>query len=179
MQPLRASLLDYRFANDFQSGNPSSQNERRLTSIGRILLGLLREDHSAPRMWNIRGNERVFPMPRTQFYSELSVSSATTQLLDACLAARPAETRNIALQPDLFAWTDGETANDVSFDPDPIADLNDLIKSVCSAQEVLQENQLSVSSNLPRQLIPFKLEDFAAGTDNAEASDTAGGGDVE
>lgn len=179
VQPYRTSLLDYRFANDFQSGIHSTQNERRLTAVGRILLGLLREDHSAPRMWNMRGNERIFPLSRTQLYSELAISSATNQLLDACLAARPAETRKIAFKPDLFAWTDGRDANDVSFDPDPIFDPTDLLTRVRLAQEILLENQLSVSSNRPRQLIPFKLEDFAAGIENTETNNPAGGGDFE
>ncbi|MEM5518975.1 RNA-directed DNA polymerase [Henriciella sp. AS95] len=179
VQPLKASLLDYRFANDFRSGIPSTQLERWFTAVGRILLGLLRADHSAPRIWNLRGNERVYPLPRSRIYSELAVSSATTQLLDACLAARPAETRNIALRPDLFALDDGEPVRDVAFDPDQINDLDDLIESVNIAQGVLQENQLSVSSNRPRQLIPFKLQDFAAGTENAEANDPMGGENVE
>ena len=179
VQALNVSLLDYRFANDFQSGIPSSQDERRFTSVGRILLGLMREDHSAPRMWNLRGNEQVFPLPRSQIYSELAISSATTQLLDACLAFRPAETRNISLQPGLFAWKDGVAANDVSFDPEPVNDLNELIKRVRCAQDVLKENQLSVSSSRPRQLIPFRLEDFAAGADNSEEDRHAGGDDVE
>lgn len=179
VSPLKSSLLDYRFANDFRSGIPFSQAERRFISVGRILLGILREDHRAPKLWNVRGNERVSPLPRSSIYSRLAISSETTQLLDACLAARPSETRIIALRPDLFALDDGEPIRDIAFDPAPISDMTDLYDSIESSQRTLLDNQLSVSANRPRQLIPFKLESFAAGTDSSEVNRSGGGGDVE
>lgn len=172
-------LWDYRFANNAMSGVPFSLDERRLTSIGLILLGLLRNDHTALKVWNIRGNELVYQLPRARWFGDIAISSSTTQLLDACLAARPAESRFIARQPNLFARNIGDLLNDVAFDPLPILGLNDLIESVNEAQRVLRDNQLSVSANQPRQLIPFRLADFAAGTGDTGTNNDAGGGDGE
>lgn len=172
-------IRDYRFASSSKSGLLFSSDEQRLTAIGRILLGLLRDNHSAPTVWNVRGNELIFPLPRARWFGDLAISSSTTQLLDACLAARPAESRIITRQPDLFAWASGQLPNDVTYDPVPIFDLNDLIDRVSEAQQVLLENQLSVSANQPRQLIPFRIADFAVGTDGSQPDNEAGGGDAE
>jgi hypothetical protein len=172
-------IRDYRFASSSKSGLPFSSEEQRLTAIGRILLGLLRDNHTAPTIWNVRGNELIFPLPRARWFGDLAISSSTTQLLDACLAARPAESRTITRQPDLFAWVSGELPNDVTYDPVPIFNPNDLIERVTEAQQLLLENQLSVSANQPRQLIPFRITDFAVGTDNTQLDNEAGGGDAE
>ncbi|WP_417271468.1 RNA-directed DNA polymerase [Celeribacter sp.] len=172
-------IRDYRFAGSSKYGLPFSPEEQRLTAIGRILLGLLRDNHAAPTIWNVRGNERIFPLPRARWFGDLAISSSTTQLLDACLAARPAESRTITRQPGLFAWVSGEFPNDVTYDPVPIFDPNDLIERVSEAQQVLLENQLSVSANQPRQLIPFRIADFAVGTDNTQPDNEAGGSDAE
>ncbi|WP_299616375.1 RNA-directed DNA polymerase [uncultured Tateyamaria sp.] len=172
-------IRDYRFASSSNSGLQFSSEEQRLTAIGRILLGLLRDNHTAPTIWNVRGNELIYPLPRARWFGDLAISSSTTQLLDACLAARPAESRTITRQPDLFAWVSGELPNDVSYDPVPIFNPNDLIERVSEAQQVLLENQLSVSANQPRQLIPFRITDFAVGTDNTQPDNEAGGGDAE
>lgn len=172
-------IRDYRFAGSSKSGLPSSPDEQRLTAIGRILLGLLRGNHSAPTVWNIRGNELIYRLPKARWFGNLAISSSTTQLLDACLSARPAESRTIARQPDLFAWTSGELLNDVTYDPVPIFDLRDLFDRVSEAQQVLLENQLSVSANQPRQLIPFRISDFAVGSEDTQADNEAGGDGAE
>ncbi|WP_299027974.1 RNA-directed DNA polymerase [uncultured Sulfitobacter sp.] len=172
-------IRDYRFSSSSNFGLPFSPDEKRLTAIGRILLGLLRQNYTAPKVWNVRGNELIYPLPRARWFGDLAISSSTTQLLDACLAARPAESRIITRQPDLFAWISGELPNDVTYDPVPIFNLNDLIERVSEAQQVLLENQLSVSANQPRQLIPFRIADFAVGTDDTQPNNEAGGGDAE
>lgn len=172
-------IRDYRFASSSKSGIPFSKQERKFTSIGRILLGLLRDDHTALKVWNVRGNELIYPLPRTRWFGDLAISSATTQLLVACLATRPAESRFIPCQPGLFDWQIGRPLNDITYDPDPIIDLNDLVEKMYGAQQILQENQLSVSDNQPRQLIPFRLADFAGGAEETGANNNTGGGDVE
>ncbi|OAZ08705.1 hypothetical protein TH15_21265 [Thalassospira profundimaris] len=164
------SVFDYRYA-ESGAGQKVSPDERRLTSLGRLLLGLLKNDHSAPQIWNMRGNELVFPFPRSRWFRGLAISSLTTQLLEACLGARPAETRTIARQPALFGWEDGRPANDVNFEPLPIYSPSDLLNGIRSAQRVLEGNQIAVTRNQPRQLIPFRIADFSAGDDNADGVD--------
>lgn len=168
------SLFDYRYALESKAGITIPDAERRLVAVGRLLLGLLRNDHAAPRIWNIRGNELVFPLPKARWFEKLAISSPTTMILEACLGARPAETRAITRQPGLFGWRDGELPNDSAFDPPPVYGSTDLLESIRQAQKILEDNQLAVARNQPRQLIPFRLDDFAAVSEAADMNDDGG-----
>lgn len=160
-----SSLADYRYAPTSKAGIPIPDAERRLVSVGRLLLGLLRNDHAAPRIWNLRGNELIFRLPRARWFETLAISSPTTLILEACLGARPAETRAITREPALFGWRDGELPNDATFDPPALYGSSDLLEEIRNAQKILVDNQLAVARNQPRQLIPFRLDDFAAATE--------------
>lgn len=179
LRDARSSLADYRYSIESKIGIPIPIEERRLVSVGRLLLGLLRNDHTAPRIWNLRGNEMVFRLPRARWFEMLAISSPTTLILEACLGARPAETRAITREPSLFGWHDGEHPNDATFDPPTFYSSTDLLEGIRSAQKILEDNQLAVARNQPRQLIPFRLVDFAAGTEGAGATSSDGGSDGE
>ena len=163
LREFATSLLDYRYAPDSKAGLPLADWERRLFAVGRLLLGLLRNDYASPRIWNLRGNEQVFRLPRARWFEALAISSPTLLLIESCLGARTAETRSIARAPALFGWRDGEDANDAKFDPPLLVGANALLGAISEAQKVLEDNQLAVAMNQPRQLIPFRLSDFAAG----------------
>lgn len=179
LRDARSSLADYRYSIESKAGVPLPVEERRLVSVGRLLLGLLRNDHAAPRIWNLRGNELVIQLPRARWFERLAISSPTTLILEACLGARPAETRAITREPGLFGWHDGEHPNDATFDPPTLYSSTDLFEGVRRAQRILEDNQLAVAGNQPRQLIPFRLVDFAAGTEDAGAISSDGGSDGE
>ena len=117
LRPSATSVMDYRYFTETQGGRQLNEWERRLVGVGRLLLGVLRLNHDALRIWNIRGNERIFPLPRRRWFQSLAVSSQTLLLLDGCLSGRSAETRIIALNPELFGWNSGVQANDTEFDP--------------------------------------------------------------
>ncbi len=168
------SLVDYRYAVKSKPGSPISIDEQRLISVGRLLLGLLRNDHSAPRIWNIRGNQLIYPLPRTRWFESLAISSSTTNILEACLGARPAESRAITRAPGLFGWQDGKPLNDATFDSPPIYSTSDLLEAIRLSQKILEANQLTVSLNQPRQLIPFQIADFTESNENASVSDING-----
>lgn len=161
-----ASIVDYRYATDSRVGLPLDEWERRLSAVGRLLLGLLRNDFSAPRLWNLRGNEKIVRLPRAQWFEALAISSPTFLLIESCLGARTAETRSINRIPSLFAWLDGERVNDAGFDPPLLVGTTALLKAIHNAQRVLEENQLAVMMNQPRQMIPFRLSDFAVGDED-------------
>jgi hypothetical protein len=173
------SLSDYRYTIESRAGIRTLDAERRLVSVGRLLLGLLRNNHAAPRIWNLRGNELIFRLPRSRWFEALAVSSPTTLILEGCLGARPAETRSIYRQPDFFGWRNGENPNDATFDPPLFYSSTDLLDEIRRAQKILEDNQLAVAMNQPRQLIPFRLSDFAAGSDGPDAADGEGRTDGE
>ena len=163
------SVKDYRYFSTTHTGRTLDGWERRLLSVGRLLLGLLRFDHSSPRLWNIRRNEEVVALPRAQLFRSLAISTPTLVLVEGCLSGRSAETRAIHRIPDLFGWKDGMDINDVTFDPPMLLGADELLKAIESAQQVLEDNQLAVAMNQPRQLIPFRLKDFATGPDDKES----------
>ena len=74
-------------------------------------------------------------------------------LVEGCLSGRSAETRAIHRIADLFGWKDGMDINDVTFDPPMLLGADELLKAIESAQQVLEDNQLAVTMNQPRQLI--------------------------
>ena len=170
LRPSAISILDYRYFTETQGGRHLDDWERRLVGVGRLLLGLLRLNHDALRIWNIRGNEHIFTLPRTRWFQSLAISSPTLLLLEGCLSGRSAETRAIARSPRLFGWDSGLELNDTEFDPPSLKDPNDLLSAISNAQRVLEDNQLAVAMNQPRQLIPFALSAFAPGS-NGEADE--------
>ena len=70
--------------------------------------------------------------------------------------------------PELFGLASSTEAKDTEFDPPTLLGTNDLLKAIEHAQEVLIENQLAVAMNQPRQLIPFRIRDFAIGSEAPE-----------
>ena len=174
LRPSATSVLDYRYFTETQGGYHLNDWERRLVGVGRLLLGLLRLNHDALRIWNIRGNEYIFVLPRTRWFQSLAISSPTLLLLNGCLSGRSAETRVIAINPELFGWNSGRDTNDTAFDPPLLIGPNELLCAIVTAQEVLECNQLAVAMNQPRQLIPFRLSDFAIGSDGEGKEDGLG-----
>lgn len=155
-------LEDYRFSGcdavDFQDNW-----DRQRVGIGRLLLGLLQCCFAGPRLWNMRGNERARPLARGTAYGELAISSLTLLFLEACLSARSAENWDMLLRPSLFGVVGLPRLSDMDFDAPVLKDPQEVVGIIQRAQEALEENQIAVSRNQPRQLIPFNLADFAKG----------------
>ena len=166
-------IIDYRFAGKQKADMAINDWDRRVATVGFLLLGLFRKNFKTPRVWNIRGHEKVHKAPRTQWYQSLAISSPSLLLIESCISARSAETRTIRQAPSLFGYAEGMIANDIDFDPPDLEAAEDLLEAIENAQHILSENQLSVSLNQPRQLIPFRLRDFSTGTVQGGLDDDA------
>lgn len=155
------AILDYRYlANDKSLTGENDNWENGLHSIGLLLLELLSTNRILPSIWNIRGNEHSFSFPLRHIFSGLAISSQTQQILEGCLNGRSAESRAIKTidTASLFGWKDGEMPNDTNLDPPLLETPNDLYIAIKNAQTDLLNNQIAVSGNQPRQLIPVSLE---------------------
>jgi len=133
-------------------------------SAGRVLLGLLSGSFEAPLLWNLRGNEQMTPFPTSSDLQRIAVSSRTLLIIDSCLNRRSDENRFTRKEPSLFGLDSSEFANDTEFDAPILIGPEDLMQEIQAAQEQLQLNQLSVTYQRPRQLIPFHIRDFSAAT---------------
>ena len=149
------SISDYRYYPDDIPG--LTPWDRRLISLGRLLLGILSCDHRSPPLWNLRGNERSVPFPRGSIYSSLAISTPTVILAEACLNPRVAETRTIFRAPVLFGIDHDVRPNDTLFEAPTLNTVDDLKRCIAHAQTVLEAHQLSIAQRRPRQLIPFRL----------------------
>ncbi|MCG8004357.1 MAG: RNA-directed DNA polymerase [Candidatus Thiodiazotropha lotti] len=153
------AILDYRYyANDIKLVGNNKLLDVGLHSIGNLLLELLHNHYCMPPTWNIRGNEHSLPLQFGSIFSTLAVSSKTLKILESCLNARSVENRTIQSTASLFGLVDGEAPNDTQLDPPLLNSPNDLYDAITKAQKVLVENQIAVSENQPRQLIPVQLE---------------------
>ncbi|MGR8928236.1 RNA-directed DNA polymerase (plasmid) [Rhizobium leguminosarum] len=163
-------LVDYRF---LATGTDSTTDDwlGQRVGIGRLLLGLLQFDFGGPRIWNIRGNEHAHPFSRRAAYERLAISSLTLLILEGCLSARSIENFQLASRPRLFGEDNSPTLHDVDFDAPPLNDPGAVGESIKHAQAALEKNQIAVSGNQPRQLIPFRLEDFALGEAGIQQED--------
>lgn len=168
-----SSISDYRFVGKQNVNMAIHSWDRRAAAVGFLLLGLLRKSFKVPRIWNIRGHENVLKIPRTQWYQSLAISSPTLLLIEGCVSARTSETRTIPRAPDLFGYLEGRLANDTNYDPPSLQGVNELLEAIKKAQSILAENQLSVSLNQPRQLIPFRIRDFGTGSVHGDVEDDA------
>ena len=165
-------VSDYRFA-EGEEKPMGAISERQYSAIGRFILGMVRLDHSSPPIWNIRGNENIHPLTKREWFERIPISSLTLRVIEACLGGRAAETRLMKERPSFFGNDDGEAPNDTEFDPPALSGLEDLRNAIEHARDVLKENQISVTLDQPRQLIPFTLSDFASKIE--EGSDGEGG----
>lgn len=172
LRKVGSSVGDYRFAGYGQDAMKIDDWQRRLSAVGFMLLGLVRKNFNTPRIWNIRGHEKIY-RPRSRWYESLKVSSQGLLLIDSCLSARSAETRTMLNILPLFGIEDRSKLNDTRYDPPRLESLEELLEEIEKVQVTLTENQLSVSLNQPRQLIPFRLRDFSVGAGQGDEDDDA------
>lgn len=161
-----AQLHDYRFSPLSEGELGHDGNEREITGIGRILFGLLRQNFDSPSIWNILGNEKIQPFPTLREMEALPISSKTSLILESCLSHRSKETRLMPSAAKLFGMKLGDWPNDTELDPPRLMRAEDLIPFVEIAQTDLKRNQIAVTENQPRQLIPFNLKDFSLNLDD-------------
>ena len=173
LRKVRSSIDDYRFAGFGTEGMKIDDWQRRLSAVGFILLGLVRKNFSTPRIWNVRGHEKIYRVPRSQWYESLKISSQGLMLIEGCLSSRSAETRTILKRLPLFGLEDTSELNDTKYDPPKMENLDKLLEEIGKVQATLTQNQLSVSLNEPRQLIPFRLRDFSVGAEQGGEDDDA------
>jgi hypothetical protein len=150
------SLLD-----DYRYKVGSSPSENLFRSIGRILVGLLVGHFDAPSSWNIRGNENIVGFPASSDLEMMAISSRTLLIIDACLNKRSEENRLQVREQNLFSSIDFTVDDDTEFDAPIFETHDDLLNAIIKSQEILEQFQISITEEKPRQLIPFRLEDFA------------------
>lgn len=151
--PSRQRLRDDRYAPLVSSRIGSEQNSIR--GLGLCLFGLLSRSFLLPVQWNGAGHESLLKYLPQLLREEITYSSATLGILEACLLPRSSE--NVLANLNQTWSTVAPFDDDTTHDPIRLIDTRQLAEVIGVAQRELERNQISTLNHRPRQLTPISL----------------------
>lgn len=149
--PLRHRIYDRRYAPLVVSEIGSAQNPIR--GLGLCLFALLSRSFLLPVQWNGLGHESMLRHLPQLLRDEITYSSATLGILEACLQPRAAEN----ILASLFQTWSPDFDDDTEHDPVSLIDAADLARVISIAQNELEANQISTFNQQSRQVTPVNL----------------------
>lgn len=149
--PVRRQIYDRRYAPLVMSEIGSAQNPIR--GLGLCLFALLMRSFQLPAQWNGQGHENILRHLPQLLRDEITYSSATLGILEACLQPRAAEN----IFADLHQTWSLNFADDTEHDPVRLIDTTDLARVISIAQDELEANQISTFNQQSRQITPIDL----------------------
>jgi len=149
--PLRHQIFDRRYAPLVVSEIGSAQNPIR--GLGLCLFALLSRSFLLPVQWNGPGHESMLRHLPQLLRDEITYSSATLGILEACLQPRAAEN----VLANLFQTWNPKFDDDTEHDPVSLIDAADLARVISIAQTELEANQISTFNQQSRQITPVNL----------------------
>jgi hypothetical protein len=151
LSPQQLRLHDYRYSPMVSSPLGTSQNAIR--GLGLVLFGLLSRSFMLPVQWNGYGHESLLKYLPQLLRNELTYSSATLGILEACLQPRATENLLAGLFDAWIGIFDEDTGND----PVRLIEIRQLIEAIEVAQAELERNQIATLGHRYRQLTPVNL----------------------
>lgn len=149
--PRRRQIYDRRYAPLVGSEIGAAQNPIR--GLGLCLFALLSRSFLLPVQWNGLGHESMLRHLPQLLRDEITYSSATLGILEACLQPRAAENVFAGLHQ---AWRP-DFDDDTEHDPVSLIDTADLARIISIAQNELEGNQISTFNQQSRQVTPVNL----------------------
>ena len=129
----------------------SAQNPIR--GLGLCLFTLLSRSFLLPAQWNGLGHESILRYLPQLLRDEITYSSATLGVLEACLQPRAAEN----VLAGLYQVWSPDFDDDTEHDPVSLVDTADLARIISIAQSELEANQISTFNQQSRQVTPVNL----------------------
>lgn len=151
LAPLKRRLNDYRYAPLLLSSIGPAQNQVR--GLGLCLFGLLSGTFLLPTQWNGHGHESLLRHLPQLLRNEITYSSGTLGILEACLQPRASENIAAGLHQSWLGVFDDDTAHD----PIQLLDARQLAAAISVVQAELEANQISTLNHRSRQLTPVSL----------------------
>lgn len=150
--PKRSQIYDRRYAPLVLSEIGSAQNPIR--GLGLCLFALLSRSFLLPVQWNGLGHESMLRHLPQLLRDEITYSSATLGILEACL--QPRATENVFAGRLYQTWS-SNVDDDTERDPVSLIDTADLARIIEVAQNELEGNQISTFNQQSRQVTPVNL----------------------
>lgn len=149
--PRQRQIYDRRYAPLVLSDIGSAQNPIR--GLGLCLFALLSRSFLLPVQWNGLGHESMLRHLPQLLRDEITYSSATLGILEACLQPRAAEN----IFANLHQVWSPNFDDDTEHDPISLIDTADLARIISIAQNELEGNQISTFNQQSRQVTPVNL----------------------
>lgn len=146
-------LTDSRYTPVWNQANMLFDSVNSVRGLGLLLYGLLRHDFGLPTVWNGPGHADVLALLPRLLLKDMTYSSLTLGLLQACLQPR-------AMENLIFSnrHLNGEFLDDDSLhDPFQLLSAQGVCLAIEKCQAILKENQLSTINHRARQLTPISI----------------------
>lgn len=147
----QSQIFDRRYAPLVASEIGPAQNPIR--GLGLCLFALLSRSFLLPVQWNGLGHESMLKYLPQLLRDEITYSTATLGILEACLQPRASENLTARLHQVWGPYIDDDTEHD----PVSLIDAADLARIIAIAQNELEENQISTFNQQSRQVTPVNL----------------------
>ena len=173
-EPLQ--IADFRYTPVSSPENVLFYSVNPVRGLGLLLYGLLRHDFDLPTAWNGPGHADILGLLPRRLLKEMTCSSWTLGVLQACLQPRAMENLFIRNQHQLGANIDDDSLHD----PIPLLTAERVCWAIEKCKAVLEQYRLSTINHRARQLTPISIQQLSW-PDWAKAfgSMQEGGGDDE
>ena len=155
--PEEIRIADSRYTPISSPENVLFSSVNQVRGLGLLLCGLLKCSFELPSMWNGPGHRDVLSMLPRLLLREMTCSSWTLGVLQACLQSRAVENLFFQTKPSL-----AECLNDDSLhDPIRLITAEQVCAAIEKCQAVLEANQLSTLYHRARQLTPISIRQLS------------------
>lgn len=174
--PKELRIADSRYTPIWSQENALFESVNQVRGLGLLLCGLLRHNFDLPCAWNGPGHRDVLNMLPRLMLREMTCSSWTLGIMQACLQSRAMENLFFRAKPQMAAHLNDDSLHD----PIPLRTPEEVCSAIKKCQSVLEENQLSTINHRARQLTPINIRqlslpnwatDFGGSSEGAHADE--------
>jgi hypothetical protein len=150
-------VVDARYTPIVGPENVLFRSVNQVRGLGLLLYGLLRRDFDLPCAWNGPGHADVLNMLPRLLLKEVTCSSWTLGVMQACLQSRAMENLFFLANPALAMHQD----DDALHDPLVLRTSEEVCEAIEMCQAALEKNQLSTINHRARQLTPISIRQLS------------------
>jgi len=173
--PEELRIADSRYTPISGPENTLFESINQVRGLGLLLYGLLRRSFELPCVWNGPGHRDVLSMLPRLLLQEMTCSSWTLGIMQACLQSRAMENLFFRAKPSLAVQVDDDSLHD----PIPLRTPEEVCNVIKKCQIILEKNQLSTIHHRARQLTPISIRQLSRPNWVKDFGDTTEGGGVD
>ena len=173
--PDELRIADSRYTPISGPENTLFESINQVRGLGLLLYGLLRRSFELPCVWNGPGHRDVLSMLPRLLLQEMTCSSWTLGIMQACLQSRAMENLFFRAKPSLAVQLDDDSLHD----PIPLRTPEEVRNVIKKCQAILEKNQLSTIHHRARQLTPISIRQLSRPNWVKDFGDTTEGGGVD